>query len=268
MGIRRPIVLAVLLSGVFITLTGAIDQAFAAMNPLQYWMAGTRYAENKLYIDAVENFTQAIRTNKGDLSIEDVAKVFSNRGLAYENMDQPDKALDDFSNAIELDEKNPEHYLHRGSFYLSRKQYQKAQDDFDEAVRLAPASAEAYEGRGRAALETKDYDQAAADYERILALEPRNYEALFRLGLAHKGRKKDDAAHETFDRLIKAVKVHAGAAYHKAGIFARQKKIDSACVWLEIAVQDGFQDWSALKNDGDFDILRKNPCYLKLLAGK
>jgi tetratricopeptide (TPR) repeat protein len=255
-------------AGVVSALAGPVDQSFAAMSSVQYWMAGTRYAENRLYIDAVENFTLAIRTNKGEIGIEDMARVFSGRGLAYQHLEEFDKARDDFSNAIELDDRNPEHYLHRGRLFVSQKQYAKARSDFDEAVRLAPGSADGYGGRGLASLEDGDHKQAVADFEKVLSLEPRNPEALYRLGLAYKGSRQDAAALAAFDRLIDAVKKHADAAYHKAGIFARMKKIDSACVWLEIAVQDGFQEWAVLKNDGDFDAIRRNPCYLKIVAGK
>ena len=265
---RGMIVCTMLIAGLLTLMPGVVVPVFAAMTPVQYWMAGTRYAENKLYIDAVQNFTAAIRTNKGDLPIEDLAKVFNGRGLAYAGLGQTDDALSDLGNAIDLDGKNPELYLDRGRMYAELKQYQKARDDFDEAIKLAPKNAAAYNERGQAALASGDPADAIVDFETVLSLEPRNRETLYRLGLAYKGAKKDDAALDAFDRLFKAVSVHPDAAYHKAGIFARQKKIDSACVWLEISVQDGFQDWSALKNDKDLDPIRKNPCYLKVVAGK
>ena len=268
MTLQRLIARTICITGLICLLPGVLAPVYAAMTPVQYWMAGTRYAENKLYIDAVANFTEAIRKNKGEISIEDAAKIFSSRGLAYMGLDRPDDALSDFSNAIDLDEKNPEYYLHRARLYADLKQYRKARTDFDEAIKLAPRNTAGYEGRGLVALASGDRTQAIEDYETVLSLEPRNWDALYRLGLAYKGAKKDDAALDAFDRLIKAVNTHPDAAYQKAGIFARQKKIDSACVWLEIAVQDGYKDWSALRNDGDFDTIRKNPCYLKVLAGK
>jgi len=268
MRIKRPITLAASLIVLVGVAAGMPQQAGAELSPLQYWMAGTRHAENKLYIDAIEDFSRAIRTNKGDLSIEDIARVFDSRGLAYHGLGEDDKALSDFNNAIDLDDKNAELFLHRGQFYLDREQFGKAQDDFSAVVKLSPKGADGYEGRGRASLGAGDHAEAIADFEKVLTLEPRNYEVLYSLGLAYKRAGKDGKAHEAFDRLIKAVESHPAASYHKAGLFAREKKIDSACVWLGIAVEEGFRDWPALKNDGDFDSIRKNPCYLKVVAGK
>lgn len=270
MMIRRPITRTLLLSAVlqFLLLSGILVPAFGDMSPLQYWMVGARFAENKLYIDAVENYTMAIRTNNGEMDIEDVARVFRDRGIAYRRLNQPGNALSDFDNAIDLDDRNPDLFAERGRFYLERGNYGKARADFDEALKLAPNNADAREGRGRAALKEGDAGQAIADYEKVLSLEPRNREARYFLGIAYKRAGNDDRAHEAFDRLIKDAGTHPAAAYHKAGLFARQKKIDSACIWLQIAAQDGFRDWSALKNDGDFDSIRKNPCYLRIVAGK
>ena len=137
-----------MLAAMLTILSGGVLPAFAAMSPKQYWEKGTGYAENKLYIDAVQNFTQAIRTNKGEIAIEDVARIFNSRGIAYQGLNEPDKAIDDFSNALELDDKNPDIFLNRANAFLGRKQYERARDDFSMAIKLAPRSAAAYAGRG------------------------------------------------------------------------------------------------------------------------
>jgi hypothetical protein len=51
-------------------------------------------------------------------------------------------------------------------------------------------------------------------------------------------------------------------------MFSRAGKIDAACVWLGEAVANGFRDWDALKNDADFDAIRKVDCYQKIMVGK
>jgi tetratricopeptide (TPR) repeat protein len=246
------------------------NSAFAApaMGPKQYWEKGTGYAENKLYIDAVQNYTQAIRTNKGEVSIEDVARIFNSRGIAYQGLNEPDKAIDDFSNALELDDKNPEFSLNRANAFLGRRQFERARDDFSRSIALAPRSAAAYAGRARANQEAGSPDLAIADYRKLLELEPRNVSALYGMGLAYKSKRQDAKAIEVFNELLKVDPRYAAASYQNAGMYSRAGNIDAACVWLDEAVANGYRDWDALKNDADFDAIRKVDCYRKITAGK
>ncbi len=247
---------------------GSSALAAPVPGPKQYWEKGTGYAENKLYIDAVQNFTQAIRTNKGEIAIEDMARVFNARGLAYQGLNDLDKAIGDFSNAIELDDKNTEFSMNRANAFLGRKQYERARDDFSRVIVSAPRSAAAYAGRARAYQEEGYPDLAIADYGKLLELEPRNVGALYGLGLAYKRQRQDAKAIEVFNDVLKINPRYAAASYQNAGLFARAGKIDAACVWLEEAVANGYRDWDALKNDADFDAIRKVDCYRKVLVGK
>jgi tetratricopeptide (TPR) repeat protein len=240
----------------------------AAMGPKQYWQKGSEFAGNKLYLDAVEYYTRAIRTNKGEIPMDDVARIFNSRGMAYLSMNDQDSAIADFSNALELDEKNQEFALNRGNVFLNRKQYERALDDFSLVIKLNPGSAAAYSGRSRAFQETGDHDKAIADFARLLEIDPRNVGALYNMGVSYKAKQQNDKAIETFDKVLKIEPNHAAASYQKAGIYARTKKIDAACVWLDIAVADGYRDWGVLKNNPDFDALRKNDCYRKIMANK
>jgi tetratricopeptide (TPR) repeat protein len=249
-------------------LIGSFAFAAPATGPKQYWEKGTGYAENKLYIDAVQSLTQAIRTNKGEIAIEDVARIFNSRGIAYLGLNERDKAIDDFSNALELDDKNPEFSLNRANAFLGRKQYERARDDFSRVIALAPRSAAAYAGRARANQEAGSPDLAIADYRKLLELEPRNISAFYGMGLAYKSKREDAKAIEVFNELLKIDPRYAAASYQNAGLFARDGKIDSACVWLAEAVANGYRDWDALKNDADFDLIRKVDCYRKIMAGK
>lgn len=264
----KKITRGLMFAAVMAILSGSVLPAFAAMSPKQYWEKGTGYAENKLYIDAVQNFTQAIRTNKGEISVEDVARIFNSRGIAYQGLNEVDKAIDDFSNALELDDKNPEFSLNRANAFLGRKQYEQARDDFSRAIALAPRSAAAYAGRGRANREAGFPDLAIADYRKLLELEPRNVSAFYGMGLAYKSKRQDAKAIEVFNELLKIDPNYAAASYQNAGMFSRDGKIDAACVWLEEAVANGYRDWDALKNDADFDAIRKVDCYRKILSGK
>ncbi len=252
---------------VVVFVLGAVPAAFGAMSPQQYRDKGDEFARNRLFIDAVDYYSRAIRTNKGEIPIEKVAWIFNSRGLAELQLNDRDRALDDFSNAINLNDRIPAFYVNRGRLYTDIGRYRSARDDFNRAIKLDPLNVDAYSGRGMASFGAKDYDQAAADFEQVVELDHRNTNAWYHLGLAYKNSGRIDKALTAFDRLLKIDPKYAAASYQKAGVYARQGKIDSACIWLQIAVGDGFRDWSALKDNADFDPIRRNPCYVRLLPG-
>jgi tetratricopeptide (TPR) repeat protein len=240
----------------------------ANMGPKEYWQKGSEFAGNKLYIDAVEYYTRAIRANKGEIAITDVARIFNSRGLAYEGLNDRDKAIEDFSNAIELDDRNPEFYLNRAAAFQAMRKYEQARNDFSSAIKLDPRNTSAYAGRAKANQETGSPDLAIADYRKLLEFAPRNISALYGIGLAYKSKREDAKAIEAFNELLKIDPRYAAASYQNAALFSRAGKIDSACVWLEEAVANGYRDQDALKNDPDLDALRKTDCYRQALTGR
>jgi tetratricopeptide (TPR) repeat protein len=266
--VLRMMTWCLIVTGIMAMMPGGASSADANLSAKQLWEKGTEFASNKLYIDAIEYFTLAIKKNKGEIPIGDVAMIFNSRGLVHLIRNNDDKAMGDFSNAIELDDKNQEFFLNRGTLFLKQKQYDRARNDFSAAIALNPRNAAAYAGRARASQESGDHDKALADLAKLLELEPRNFQALYSIGLSCKAKQQNDLALEAFDKVLKIEPTHAAASYQKAGIYARTKKIDAACTWLEIAVGDGFRDWAALKSNPDFDAFRRNSCYQKVIVGK
>ena len=76
------------------------------------------------------------------------ATAYNNRGLAYSDLGQIPRAIQDFDQAIKLDPKDAEAYYNRGLAYLRLGQYARAIQDFDHAIRLDPKFAQAYNNRG------------------------------------------------------------------------------------------------------------------------
>jgi tetratricopeptide (TPR) repeat protein len=257
-----------LFAAVAMLAAGSAPAATAASGPMQLWKKADEYAANRLYIDAVNTYTQTIRTNKGEIGIDEIARVFSGRALAYQGLKEYDKAVDDFGNAIRLDEKNPEHYQNRAAVYALMDDQARAIEDLTKAIELSPRTMAAYLQRGAAYLAAGNRDGAVKDYAMVLEFEPKNRMALYNIGLAYRLKGQTDKALEAFNKVLELDPKHPNAPYQEAAIFSRQGKIDSACIWLETAAENGFQDWAAVKNDPDFDKLRDVGCYRKVLSGK
>jgi tetratricopeptide (TPR) repeat protein len=109
--------------------------------------------------------------------------TYYNRGFAYSKKGQYDKAIADYTVAIELGPSNERIYQARASSYESIKEYDKAIGDLDKAVALAPGEhsylnrARFYRNRGR-------YDEAIADCGKLIQLDPEKTSGyLFRSGV-------------------------------------------------------------------------------------
>ena len=82
--------------------------------------------------------------------------VFFNRGLAYSNKRETDRAIADYSEAIRLNPKYSFALNNRGILYSDKRDYDKAIADYSEALRLAPNYAIALCNRGRAKLKINE----------------------------------------------------------------------------------------------------------------
>jgi tetratricopeptide (TPR) repeat protein len=99
------------------------------------------------------------------------ASAYINRGLAWMDKKEYDKAIADYNEAIRLKPKDAFAYINRGNAWGQKKEYGKAITDYDEAIRLNPKDAWAYINRGNAWSNKKEYGKAIADYNQAIRLE-------------------------------------------------------------------------------------------------
>lgn len=97
--------------------------------------------------------------------------TYYNRGFAYSKKGQYDKAIADYTMAIELGPPNERIYQARASSYESIKEYDKAIGDLDKAVAFAPGEF-SYLNRARFYRNRGKYDEAIADCDKIIQLDP------------------------------------------------------------------------------------------------
>jgi tetratricopeptide (TPR) repeat protein len=83
-----------------------------------------------------------------------------------------DKAIADYSKAIELKPKNVVAWNNRGSAYVYLHQYDKAVADLTKAIELDPKTAAVWNNRGHAFAGLGQWDKASADFSMSVALNP------------------------------------------------------------------------------------------------
>lgn len=99
------------------------------------------------------------------------ASTWYNYGIAQRRSNDPQGAVESYTRALEL---NPSYYdalINRGNAYMDLKQYQKALDDYNAALIIGDFP-NAYCGRGDAYFAMKNYDQAITEYKKSLSLYP------------------------------------------------------------------------------------------------
>ncbi|MEW6264366.1 MAG: tetratricopeptide repeat protein [Thermodesulfobacteriota bacterium] len=109
--------------------------AFA--DSLNDYTAGVQAARNNKHDEAVRLFTQAIESGK--LDEYHLVRAYTRRGHEYlVGKDDPDKALDDYNAALNLNPQYAEAYFERAGAYAKKNRVKEALADANKAVDLEP----------------------------------------------------------------------------------------------------------------------------------
>jgi lipoprotein NlpI len=140
----------------------------------------------------IDYCTAAIQS--GELSDQDLAIIFNNRGLAYYNKKNYDRAIEDYAQVIRLAPNDADSFYRRGLSYFEKNDYSRAIQDFDEALKYDPNNVAALQKRGWAFEAKKDYDQAIRDYDRAISLQPNYGPAFVRRATTYQEKRQYERA--------------------------------------------------------------------------
>ncbi len=121
---------------------------------------------------AIENMTmktkKALQIINEALALEEHPDIYLFRGQIHDKLGQSEKAILDYSKAIELAPHRYEGYFGRGKNLSRDYQFQKALADFDKAIQLNPCS-ETFDQRGRYFfLKGDQYEASIKDFTRAI----------------------------------------------------------------------------------------------------
>ena len=152
---------------------------------------------------AIDTYTQAIEL------IPWIAGAHVNRGTAYESMGALDLALRDLNHALTL-EPLSQAYNNRAGIFFKKRDYDHAIQDYDESIKLNPENINAYIYRGHCNEHKLNHEQAIRDYKRALAINPENAEPYVHIGVLHASLGNHEKAIQYFD---KALSLDSGSPY-------------------------------------------------------
>jgi tetratricopeptide (TPR) repeat protein len=128
---------------------------------------------------AIEDFTQAI-----ELDGQNPA-AYLNRGGVYYEMGDYDRAIEDYDTALAIDPEYPLLYYNRGLVNYARGELEQALVDYTQAIELAPSLDQAYNNRGLVYFDLGNYEQAIVDYTESIAINPLQSDAYNNRGRAY-----------------------------------------------------------------------------------
>ena len=128
----------------------------------------------------------------GRESPQNLAKAFSNRGTAFFGKGDYRRAIQDYSQVINLDPSNATALDNRCWTRATLGLVDEALQDCDQSLKLRPNHASTLATRGFVHLKAGEFDAAIVDYNDALTRDPHNPYALYGRGVAK--TKKADAS--------------------------------------------------------------------------
>ena len=189
---------------------------------------GSAYADQR-----IKGCTAVIQS--GRETTDNLAIAFNNRGFAYAEKGDYDRAMQDYDQSIQLNSQHATPFRNRGFAYAEKGDYDRAIQDYDQAIRLKPQDTLYWNNRCWARAIVGQLDSALADCNESLRLRPDAANAFHGRALVRLKSGSLDSAISDYDEALR-LRFNAHALYGRG--LAKQKKGDAA---------DGSADMAAAK---------------------
>jgi len=166
------------------------------------YFTGEQFYKSGSYDKAIIEYTAAINNNR------EFIEAFISRGHAWLKKKEYSRAIEDYTQSIRLDGKRAELYNYRGfaRSELARtrpSEFNVAIEDYSRAIALNANYADALINRSHAYYQIGNYDKVIEDCGRIIRLEPQNAYIWNRRGSAWYSKADDDRAISDFSEAIR-----------------------------------------------------------------
>lgn len=161
-----------------------------------YLNRGKAYADQERFELALQDYTQALQINPNHLF------ALNNRGSIYRDYNQMDSAMKDFNQLLTVSPGYWEGYNNRGKLFERMGKYDLALKDFNQSVLINPEEAGTYLIRGNIYFKINQLDQALSDYLKAVECDPYFADAYNNSGNAHFMKKEFDQAIQFYSKAL------------------------------------------------------------------
>lgn len=154
-----------------------------------------------------------------------LSTLYINRGVFYEENGQPQEALQDYTEAIQIFPLRADAYLHRAHLYASLDDYKSALQDYNQVIELDPNNPDWYKQRAFLHYSNRKVELARLDLKMARSIENREFDEALGHGLVCFSKGEYQKSIEYFTKFIEAYPDYAigyqnrGAAYYQAELF-------------------------------------------------
>ncbi|HWB60587.1 MAG TPA: tetratricopeptide repeat protein [Chthoniobacteraceae bacterium] len=127
---------------------------------------------------------------------------YTMRAEAYARKGEREKAIADYTEAIQIDPDWAASYSGRAGLYFDEGDYDKGFADYDKAAELAPKDLNKFMDRGYAYYQRGEWDKALADVDSVMKLKPGWINAVILRGNIYSAQGKYEEAMKEFDDAI------------------------------------------------------------------
>lgn len=147
-------------------------------NGYAYLWLGYIYYQSEMYGDglSVLDKAQSLIPKKDK---EYVAYIYSLRGDLYIEIEDYDKALENYGKAIKTTPQDADRYKDRADLYFNLNQFDLSDKDFGKMIELDANSCIGWMGKGRNALRQDKYEEAVAIFDKVAIMHGRNYSSCY-----------------------------------------------------------------------------------------
>jgi len=157
------------LKGVFILIFVVLNMTLCIKTPTtaeEFLKRGQSYTDKNDYDKAIADYSKALQLNPN------LADAYKKRGIAYALKGDYDQAIENLTQSIMLNPNDVDAYINRGIFYAIKEDYDLATADCTQTIRINPNDADNYLRRGEFYLRKGDYDKATVDFKKALEINP------------------------------------------------------------------------------------------------
>jgi tetratricopeptide (TPR) repeat protein len=223
---------------------------------------------------ACSYFEKAIESwHKGD-SRQELGKAYADFGLFCMSQQKLEKAIENFSKAIEINPKDGRTYFRMGLVYMAQYKYPEAIKVLEKSIKLTPKFVAGYQTLGDAYRRAHQYDKAILAYKKAMELSGKPNDAMLAgMGESLRANKDYPKARKYLEEAVTKNPDNAIAHYQLGLCYLSLEKNKEAITQLEEAlkakaiIQDSFKVQivtylgQAYEKDGNSE--KAKECYQK-----
>ena len=163
----------------------------------------------------------------------DQVQAYLDRGEAYGQEGQFDKAIEEINKALEIDPQNANAFNDRGLAFWLKGDINSALVDYNKAIEINPSFAMAYNNRGLLYGKGQgEMDLAIADFSKAIEMDPKLVDAYLSRGMAYSFKKEFDKSIADYGKAIEINPNIGDAYFNRAAAYFYKGEYENA--WKDV----------------------------------